>query len=90
MHDQCHICRLLFEREPGYFVGAMYVNYGMTVGIIVSGYFALEWWSNISLAQQLWLWGTVGVLLPLVFFRHARGLWIGFDYIFNPVGDELQ
>jgi hypothetical protein len=23
-----------------------------------------------------------------VFFRHSRGLWLAFDYIFDPVADE--
>ncbi|MBI2555767.1 MAG: hypothetical protein HYV92_15375 [Candidatus Rokubacteria bacterium] len=27
---RCPLCGLAFEREPGYFVGAMYVNYAAT------------------------------------------------------------
>ena len=84
MHERCRVCGYRFEREQGYFVGAMYINYGVTVLIIVAGYFALEWWTSITLSQQLALWCSVGVFLPVVFFRHARGLWLGFDYIFNP------
>ena len=84
MHDNCRVCAYRFEREQGYYVGAMYINYGVTVLIIVPGYFALEWWTEFTLGQQLALWSGVGILLPLVFFRHARGLWLGFDYIFNP------
>jgi uncharacterized protein (DUF983 family) len=36
MHDECPACRYKFEREPGYFLGAMYVSYGIVVfaGII--------------------------------------------------------
>ena len=88
MHERCRGCDYRFEREQGYFVGAMYVNYGVTALIIVAGYFALEWWTRITLGQQLALWGVVGILLPLAFFRHARGLWLGFDYIFNPGEDD--
>jgi hypothetical protein len=27
MHEQCPVCGLRFEREPGYFTGAMYLRY---------------------------------------------------------------
>ena len=88
MHKRCRVCNYHFEREQGYFVGAMYINYGVTALIIVAGYFALEWWTAITLNRQLALWGGVGILLPVVFFRHSRGLWLGFDYIFNPAEDD--
>jgi len=88
MHEQCFACQLRFEREQGYFLGAMYINYGVTVVLGLIGSFALEWWTTVSLAQQLLLWvGFCGVF-PVVFFRHSRGLWLGFDYIFDPVVDE--
>ena len=88
MHERCRVCDYRFEREQGYFVGAMYINYGVTALVIVAGYFALEWWTAITLGGQLALWGVVGILLPVIFFRHARGLWLGFDYIFNPAEDD--
>ena len=88
MHERCRVCDFRFEREQGYFVGAMYINYGVTVLVIVVGYFALEWWTTITLGGQLALWSAVGILLPVVFFRHSRGLWLGFDYIFNPAEED--
>ena len=36
MHERCPACGLKFEREPGYFLGAMYVSYGLGIGIIGS------------------------------------------------------
>ena len=88
MHQRCASCDLQFEREQGYFLGAMYMNYAFTVAIAVSGYFILEWLTNVSLTQQLIIWGSVSILTPLALFRHARGLWLSFDYIFNPVDDN--
>jgi uncharacterized protein (DUF983 family) len=88
MHERCAVCQLRFEREQGYFLGAMYVNYGFTVAIVISGYFLLEWLTDVSLALQLGLWGGVSIVCPLVLFRHARGLWLGFDYIFNPAAED--
>ena len=88
MHEQCAVCGLHFEREQGYFLGAMYVNYAFTVAIVLSGYFALARWTHISLVHHLVLWVSVSVLCPLVLFRYARGLWLSVDYIFNPPHDE--
>lgn len=81
MHERCQHCRWRFEREPGYFLGAMYINYGVTVVIALLGYFALEYWAPVSLTMQLVLWVVFGTLFPVVFFRHARGLWLGFDLL---------
>ena len=88
MHARCFVCQLRFEREQGYFLGAMYINYGVTVVLALIGSFTLEWWITVSLAQQLTLWVGFCALFPVVFFRHSRGLWLGFDYIFDPVEDE--
>ena len=39
MHPECPQCRLKFEREQGFFVGAIYLNYGATVAIAIPGFF---------------------------------------------------
>jgi uncharacterized protein (DUF983 family) len=31
MKDDCDICHYHFDREPGYFLGAMYISYGLAV-----------------------------------------------------------
>src|SRR5215510_4230595 len=31
VHEQCPLCRLPFECEPGYFTGAMYLSYGVAI-----------------------------------------------------------
>jgi uncharacterized protein (DUF983 family) len=85
MHARCSVCQLRFEREQGYFLGAMYINYGVTVVLALLGSFALEWWAEVSLTQQLVLWVSFGTLFPLVFFRYSRSLWLAFDYFFDPV-----
>ena len=35
MHDECPACGLSFRREPGFYLGSIYLNYGATV--IVTG-----------------------------------------------------
>ena len=31
MNESCHSCDYRFEREPGYFIGAMYLSYGLAL-----------------------------------------------------------
>ena len=38
--SNCPNCGLKFEREQGYFIGAMYINYAATVAIAVPGFFS--------------------------------------------------
>ena len=84
MHTHCPTCNFQFEREQGYFVGAIYINYAATAVIVYAGFLALEYFTAISLKQQLLLWGTVSIFFPLGFFRYSRSLWLSIDYIFNP------
>ena len=35
VHEHCPVCGLKYEREPGYFLGAMYVSYLLVVPIFL-------------------------------------------------------
>ncbi len=84
MHQNCPHCSVKFEREQGYFVGAIYINYAATVGIALPGFFLLDAFAGITLNQQLGLWLSFAVIFPLLFFHHARSLWLVLDHYFNP------
>ena len=84
MYRLCPHCELQLEPEPGYFIGAIYINYAATVFIAISGYFVLDVWLGITLARQLILWVSFCVIFPLIFFHYARGLWLALDHWLNP------
>ena len=84
MYPDCVNCGLRFEREQGYFVGAIYINYGVTVIIMLAGHFWLDRLLQLSLARQLILWIVFAVTFPVFFFRYARSLWLSIDYIVSP------
>jgi hypothetical protein len=91
MHERCAVCGLRFEREQGYFLGAIYINYGVTVVLALLGSFALEYWTRPSLTQQLMLWMGFCTVFPVLFFPLSRGVWLGFDAIFDPgTADEPE
>ncbi|HKA31812.1 MAG TPA: DUF983 domain-containing protein [Candidatus Binatia bacterium] len=86
MHAECAFCRLRFEREQGFFVGAIYVNYAVTVLIAMPGFFLLDRY-GATLTQQLIFWGAFVVIFPLAFFRHSRSLWLAVSHLLDP-GDD--
>jgi uncharacterized protein (DUF983 family) len=83
MNRRCPACGLEFEREPGYFLGAMYFSYGLAVvsGIpIIVVMLLLEvsnWWMLLILAVQL------GLSSPLL-FRYSRVMWLHLDQVVDP------
>lgn len=88
MYSQCQVCDLRFEREQGYFLGAIYINYAVTIGIMLTGFFILEYTTDVSLAQQIILWCLFGVLFPMLFYRYSKSLWLSIDCIFDPPVQE--
>jgi len=84
MYPQCQQCGYRFQREVGYWLGAIYVNYGLTALIVTAAYFALFFTDALPPQQVLWLLTAFCVLFPLWFFRYARSIWIAFDMYFDP------
>jgi uncharacterized protein (DUF983 family) len=87
MYDACPVCRYIFEREPGYFVGAMYVSYALavpTLGLLaVLVHWFLPTWSGLGV-----LGVTVPLFLPLApgIFRYSRVIWAHLDWAIDPGG----
>lgn len=88
MHAHCPHCGLKFEREPGFFLGSIYVNYGLTALIVTIVYpmllFGWGWPETPLLVGAL----IFTVLFPVLVFPWARSLWLGFDQWRDPRGGE--
>jgi uncharacterized protein (DUF983 family) len=80
MNDPCPECGLIFEREEGYFLGAMYVSYGMSV-ILIGGAYLLARTLRPGAGTVMDMVLTLALYLPFVpfVFRMSRVLWIYFD-----------
>jgi ABC-2 type transport system ATP-binding protein len=88
MRPECLTCGLKFEREQGYFLGAIYINYAATVVCMLVGFFVLDYFVKLSLTYQIVVWSSFGVVFPMMFFRYSRSLWLCLDYIFSPVEEN--
>ncbi len=84
MRQRCSVCDLQFQREEGYFLGAMYISFGLalfTIAIIAALFWAVTgWWITKDV-----IWAVV-VFLPLApsISLFARVLWIYLDQTFDP------
>jgi hypothetical protein len=84
MHDCCPTCDLRFNRETGYFLGAMYISYGLALALIVI-LGAILW------ALTGWTFGKITIWAILLFLPFApmltflsRVVWIYLDQAIDP------
>ena len=84
MAPSCALCGLAFERAQGYWVGAIYVNYAVTVMIALAGSLGLWGLAGVSTTAQLWFWLPFVIVFPLWFFRYSRSLWLAAELLLNP------
>ena len=83
MNETCSHCGLKFEREPGYFLGSTYINYGWTSASMTAAYIILHialGYSNEVILPPLLIY-VVG--FPVFFHRYARALWLAADLYFD-------
>lgn len=88
MYPQCNHCGLKYERDPGYFLGSIYINYGLTAIITTIVYivthFAFDmpnWWVVPPLLAFC-------IIFPLFFFPFARAYWLAMDLSFDKYKDQ--
>ena len=87
--ERCPDCGYLFEREPGFFVGAYLINFAIAEGllfVLLMGYIA---WRNANSGAGVVVPVVVGLLLgvlgPVVFYPYSRTIWSAFDLLMTPL-----
>ena len=83
MHEKCEHCAFRYEREPGYFYGAMYVSYGLSIMIV-----GLIWAILTLLGFDFWvvIWTMIPALIlsiPIL-FKISRAIWLNLFTHFDP------
>jgi len=87
MNDACPVCGLVFEREPGYFAGAMVVSYAIAVptfGLIVVALIV----AGVDAVVALVVGGAVYLGLVPFIFRYSRAIWLHLDWLIDPDRDS--
>ena len=90
MREHCDQCGLEFEREEGYWVGAVIVNTTVTFGTFVALFLLLvvTTWPDVP-------WGTVmGVsviangAIPVAFYPVSKTVWLALELYWHPLEPE--
>ena len=86
MYDSCPVCAIPFEREPGYFMNAIFFGYILGFLLVVP----LNVYLYVRDAPLLWFpvatFLTLTLLSPWL-FRYSRALWMHLDEKIDPWSD---
>lgn len=84
MVDVCPRCGLRFEREEGYWTGALAMNFVLTGSVFAVVFVALVAATapNIPVAPLLAVLVPVTVLGPLLGYPISKTLWVAIDRVF--------
>jgi hypothetical protein len=79
MNKNCSVCGEDFNREVGFYYGAMYVSYALTVFYLIGMTFVFVWltgWFDIP-GFFYFLFPSMLILFPF-FYRASRLVWLNF------------
>jgi hypothetical protein len=83
MHEACPQCGFSYAREPGFYLGSIYLNYGATVVLTGGLYAVLVLGIGLSTETALAACLAAAVAFPILFFRHARSFLLALDSSVN-------
>ena len=83
MAPECGRCGYSYRREPGFYLGSIYINYGVTAICTILLYALMVMGLGASHERALTVSVVVAVVLPVLFFRWARALLLALDNSVN-------
>ncbi len=88
MNETCPHCNLRYNKEPGFFDGAMYVSYAMSVGIVlVTGFVLYNFFGDPDVSVYITTVITVNILLVPLLYRFSRIIYM---HIFGGVSYQPE
>ena len=93
-YESCSVCHLVFEREEGFYTGAIAINLIVSELLLTAFAVPFSIWAalnpGVPFIPLIIALSPLPVLLPLLFFRHTKSLWIGMAYLLDPPRFEQQ
>ena len=87
MRDHCPRCGLRFEREPGYWVGAVVINTAIIFATFVLVLAGMTFATYPDVPWALVLAVTIGtnVLVPILVYPISRTIWLAMEMSWHPL-----
>jgi hypothetical protein len=85
MVERCPGCGLRFEREEGYWVGAMIVNVAVTevAFVVVFAAGLAIYWPDVPWVPLTVVAVAVNAVVPLIFYPFSKTLWMALDVLLH-------
>ena len=83
MRDSCPACGFAFEREPGYWTNAATMNFMISGGVVLMIVGPIVF-TGIPIPLILAISLALAAVVPLLWFRHFKAIWLAIDLHFNP------
>lgn len=82
MVSDCPRCRLHFEREPGYWTGALAINIGVIFAIFAVAFVVILAFTvpDVPVGPTLAVLVPVMVLGPILVYPFSKTIWMAVDY----------
>jgi hypothetical protein len=92
MKEHCTRCGIRFEREPGYWVGAVVINTAVIFAtfILVFGIMVAVTYPDVPWGLVMAVTVGANLVVPLVFYPISKTLWAGLEMSWHPLeSDEV-
>jgi uncharacterized protein (DUF983 family) len=81
----CPKCGLQIERDEGFFIGSMSLNYGVTLVCFLLPILLLAYKGVIGTTVAVVLAGVGSIGFPIAFYRSSRSWWLMQYYLLFPL-----
>lgn len=88
MPSHCSVCDQVYEPEPNFYYGAMYVSYAYTVAISVAIYIIVAVFLGLGMWETIIALGVILVGFSPVLFRISRSTWLNIFVHFKPKAQQ--
>ena len=79
VREECNVCHLKYEREPGFLYGAMYVSYGLGVALFVTIWVSCNlWFPSFGAWTQIGLVAFFTIALSPYLFALSKIIYANF------------
>jgi len=81
VRHHCPSCQALFEREEGFFVGAIAINLVTTELAVLAVYFVCLLAGSFNDGLILTILLPIVLIFPVVFYHHSWSVWLCLDHL---------
>lgn len=84
IHHHCSECGFKYEKEPGFYYGAMYVAYALAVALFVTLWVSFNlFFENVSIGWQIGIIILATVVLAPYLYALSKIIWANFFFKYD-------